>query len=691
MKSLGIAIGIAVLSSALFHAVAATENKKRKTMKIGLVTSGLPWHFGPYQSQMHKLSLLLSDVKEEDPVDYDIYWFNYGSPIIPKGVYHNFEELRPHIPRSTPPPFGFPLDHLTFLGQTMKNQQMSASEFNKLQKEYGLDCLVTLVDTTRVVPDAHLDVPVVAWVPYHSEKVSSATTDYWALRMYHGVASLAPSSAKAIQDAVGKDMKFTGSDTIHGYNEQTDDALRAMFGTVPVEFIPHIFDRKSIISSADVGMALLKDHSVAQADAKLNRAPLIDRGQASTLEPPWIFSEESKNSFIVLLQGGNYDTEDRKGWDTSLQAFVRFYNSLENPTRVHLFIHSIESYLVESDTNLDQDAPASALPIGLPLQYALHELGLPQSAYTIDIAKHAPQVVAAYKKRADVCLHPSKVEGFGMNVMECQIVGTPVITTNYTAMGDYTKIGRSVPHRQKIRAPQALYSMALPDVIGIADALGELYEEHQAMQRGEEEALARRDREILRFNDWIDSTCSPTFVGDKFKDLLLRANEEFQSRKNGKNYLLSRNAPSYGAFGVVDGYHARIVDWDFPWTLFAPEGLKIVSEDLDALLWSMYMGAPEKVPMFLVLPAKYDDGTSVPFMDSQGVIHEDLPVIVSTLLMTGLQGRASRSKSLKQMAIQTAGQPMLLPEGLAIVERKKESGGASTTRVLDAGWGWGEL
>ena len=35
------------------------------------------------------------------------------------------------------------------------------------------------------------------------------------------------------------------------------------------------------------------------------------------------------------------------------------------------------------------------------------------------IARHVAKVVAAYKKRADVCLHPSTVEGFGMNVMEC--------------------------------------------------------------------------------------------------------------------------------------------------------------------------------------------------------------------------------------------------------------------------------
>jgi len=35
-----------------------------------------------------------------------------------------------------------------------------------------------------------------------------------------------------------------------------------------------------------------------------------------------------------------------------------------------------------------------------------------------------------------------------MNVLECQAVGTPVITTEFLAMADFTKLGISVPHRQ---------------------------------------------------------------------------------------------------------------------------------------------------------------------------------------------------------------------------------------------------
>ncbi len=667
---LGIQKGLVLFTFAVLVAEATIDNQKRK-IKIGLMTAGLPWHFGPYQSQMHELSLLLSDVKEDDIIEYDIYWLNYADPFIPKGVYKTYEELRPHIPTSTEPREGFPLDHLTFLGQTM-DKQMSATEFNKLQEEYGLGCIVTLMDISKVVPDTDLKFPVLAWTPLHSETVSSATSDYWVLRMYHGIASLAPSSAKAIKNAVSKDIKLAAGP------EQTSNLLKESYGRPVVDFIPHIFDRKAISASADVGLDLLKDHSVAEADARLNKMPLINRGQESTLEAgrrSSLFGQKRKDDFVVLLQGGNYDSEDRKGWDTSLQAFVRFYNSLEDPSGVHLLIHAMESYLIAGDVNLEADAPAHVLPKGMMLNYVLHELGLPRHAYTIDIAKHAPQIVAAYKKRADVCLHPSKVEGFGMNVMECQAVGTPVITTNYTAMGDFTKIGRSVPYRQTILAPQTLYRMALPDVIGIVDALGDLYNEHQAMKRGDEKALARRDGEVLGFNDWIDTTCSPGVVGDKFKTLLIRTNQEFKNRLLAKHLLFKSGPPSFGGYEIVKGYHVPIVDWDTPWTLLAPEGLKILrQEQLHQNAWMVHLQAhKDRTPLVMVLPSKYEDGTDVPFQNQQGGIHEDLPIFVSTFMVTALQGNMSRRKSIVMKAVQNWGQPLILSQGLAIIDRSNGS------------------
>lgn len=262
-----------------------------------------------------------------------------------------------------------------------------------------------------------------------------------------------------------------------------------------------------------------------------------------------------------------------------------------------------------------------------------------------------------------------------MNVMECQAVGTPVITTNYTAMGDFTKIGRSVPHRQMIHHPGTLYSMALPDVMGIADALGEMYQEHLALKRGEKEALARRENEVSRFNKWIDDTCSPAVVGRKFKALLLRSFAEFEKRHVAKQKLLSAKPPTSAAYEIASGYHATIADWDAPWTLIAPDGLVIADPaQLNIRLWQVLLDNSNSIPsnMVLVLPAKYEDGTAVPIMDANNNIHEDLPFLVRTVMMTSFQGMVTRKKSFVGSVIQAAGTPGGLPPNMAIIEKKRE-------------------
>jgi glycosyltransferase involved in cell wall biosynthesis len=668
----------------------------RKKKKLGLFTASLPWTFGPYQEQMHQLSMLLSfeygnhhqqqhKRDNDDDIEYEIYWLTFAVNL-PSGIYKNYAEIQKHVPNIVPPPDDFPLDHIQFLGVPREpSGKLYTSKINEIAKKYGLDLLVSLMDVTKVVPDEEFMLPFLAWVPLHSDTVKRNNVDYWVLRKYHGIAGVAPSGAMAIHDAVGREITLS---SIMDSDNLSYKRLREIIGTTQVEFIPHIIDRKAILSSGAAGLSLLGQMSVAEADAKLTRSDVIHRGQESTLEAGHhrsLFSEHRKNDFIVLLQGGNYESEDRKGWDTSLQAFVRFYNSLEDPSHVHLLIHSMESYLIAADHNSDQDAPAAVLPKGNMLHLILYELGLPRDAYTVDIARHAPEVVAAYKTRADVCLHPSKVEGFGMNVIECQAVGTPVITTNYTAMGDFTKLGRSVPPRQTIRSPGELYRMALPDVIGIADALGEIYQEYLSIKQGDEMALSHREKEMKETNDWIDETFSPIKVGNAFKSLLRRTSDEFIKRSTAKQfYISSFSPPTYGGYRIASGYHSTIVDWDEPWTILAPEGLKIFRpQQLHSICWSAILNdAGGSNNNILVMPAVYEDGTPVPFMSphGDGVPHDDLPILVKTYMLAALQTQASRKKSLVLLALQNSAVPRILNEGFAQIDRRGNDSGNSFGR-----------
>ena len=111
------------------------------------------------------------------------------------------------------------------------------------------------------------------------------------------------------------------------------------------------------------------------------------------------------------------------------------------------------------------------------------------------------------KRMADVCLHASKSEGFGMNMLECQAVGTPVITTKFMAMKDYTKLGISVPHRQMIFSAESGREMALPDVEGIVDALVTIYNRWKK-QGGQSANLV----DIRRTHGWIKKRFSSKVV-----------------------------------------------------------------------------------------------------------------------------------------------------------------------------------
>merc|ERR1711865_1126108 len=56
-------------------------------------------------------------------------------------------------------------------------------------------------------------------------------------------------------------------------------------------------------------------------------------------------------------------------------------------------------------------------------------------------------------------------------------------------------------------------------------------------------------------------------------------------------------------------------------------------------------------------------------MGAGGGIHEDLPVLVRTILLTALQGRSSRKKSVLGLVLQQVSTPQILPTGLAVVVR----------------------
>jgi len=511
---------------------------------------------------------------------------------------------------------------------------MFASALNKLAATYKFDALITLSDIVHIVPDVPSMVPCIGWVPIHTGGIRMGSSEYFALQHFDALAILSPSSSKSVAEA--------------------------MTGTIDdVRFVPHIIDRTQLEEWAAIGLRRMKTRSSESASDELRIERFgesFNYGDAITQIPHPLFNDPAqRETYVVLMQGGNYDEQDRKGWDTSLQAYARFYaarNGIDG-NRIHLYVHSMESFLIQQDTNRGKTPPAALQPKGLNIRRRLKDLGVPRSAFTLDFYQHEPEVVAAFKRRADVCLHASKVEGFGMNVLECQALGTPVVTTDYTAMADFTRYGITVPIRQTIYQAQGPHDMAMPDVEGITEALGDMYDGFLGAKNTSAAAkLNVNDVEDSR--RWIDENFGREVVGNAFHGLITSSLSNFQRRTMARAKATAGRAPKFEdipMFHVAYGDYTDIVDWNAPFTLLAPMGLEFPTEILQESLWEMLMKKNPDVTAITVRTVYKDGSGEVPFMGEGGSIHRHVPVFIRTDLLSGMQTAFTRRVSLAQMGL----------------------------------------
>lgn len=141
-----------------------------------------------------------------------------------------------------------------------------------------------------------------------------------------------------------------------------------------------------------------------------------------------------------MINCGNYDYQNRKSLDTSIFACEEFMRDKEN---VILFIHSYDKKsLVPEMSHLD-------IPGSLRIDDLLEYTDIKKSQVILHNKIVPYDDVLDMMEMSDVLLQGSKSEGFGVPVLESQLLGTPVITTKFGAMGDYTFNGISVPYVQK--------------------------------------------------------------------------------------------------------------------------------------------------------------------------------------------------------------------------------------------------
>lgn len=479
------------------------------------------------------------------------------------------------------------LDHLTFLGMGdgysfMKNANpvfntLPFSAINHFGVHYDCDVVITLMDTTKFTANVELSLPVITWLPYHYSDLIPA--DLYLLRKVAGVASLAPTMSKVIEKQL--------------FPADVYDPL-----SLPVvRPIPHII-AGSVVGELPPGLR----------------------------ESARSFFGLPEDTFVVLQQGGNYEKTDRKGWNQGIQAFAEFYHSLPSPKNAHLYIHAIGSTAI-AETEKGATAPANVMDDGVPLVKFLRLAKVPQSAYTIDQNIHTAETVVKLKTMANVCLHASKTEGFGLNSLECQALGTPVITTNFSAMGDYTKLGKKVEPNQMEWMISGY--VATPDVKGIASALREIH-------AGE---IDVGPVEVQETRNWVRENFSVELVGNKFAEMIEDARERFEKRgkrgtqEEGKIYTIVRKDPP------------PAVNWDTPWTWALHPDVEIDEKKLDGMLHMLSTSPDSWKIMAVLLPTRDYKGGSLPLKrEGVGDVNPLLPVVVNTHIFANAQSIDERHR-----------------------------------------------
>eukprot|EP00040_Diaphanoeca_grandis_P026347 m.147404 g.147404 ORF g.147404 m.147404 type:complete len:598 (-) comp30534_c0_seq1:64-1857(-) len=523
-----------------------------KGSTICLVIPALPWMFGPYQHQGFLLS------KQLHLLGYKVYWLPKTHQLPERKFEDRFEVAK--VAGLEPPPDVFDDDHINYIGATTGRQFHKISDFNRLAAKYELDSYISLMDLNMVLNDEEFEVPAIAWYPNHFYEVPPK--DLHSLSAFAAVASLCPSARAVIESQLNH-----------------EDAI--------VEFVPHIVD--------------LNEHlwNVPKAQLRAKYHPNI-----------------SPRTFLVLLQGGNYEPHNRKGWDTSILAFKEFQEKYPE-IDCHLLIHAISSteILADAGTMVGPEAQQS----GIAINWLIEAVKLVPGTYTLDTRILPLEESLAYKRMADVMLHASKSEGFGMNVLETQAIGTPVVTTKFQAMDDFTKYGLTVKPVQKGFMVQGL--VATPDVSGLARALWQIY------YKDFEETLDDT-------REWLKTKfCASAVAGDMVK-ILTRLGispnvKAVKLKKKSTRPKLYTNS----FYTIVSEETPRKMNWMTPWTLSANANVEFNHEVIQALLSDMI--SPDIT--VIIIPVTNADGATIPLEARDGKLNGDLAILVRSHLFKNSQ------------------------------------------------------
>ena len=138
--------------------------------------------------------------------------------------------------------------------------------------------------------------------------------------------------------------------------------------------------------------------------------------------------EDKKNEkeFTVLFMGQN---TKRKGIEDAINAFCVFAQG-KNDVKMIVKYHNLSNKEIPVEQLIESSVSLNSY------------LNVPE-IYTIDYELNEEQIVNTYKN-SSVLLFPSKGEGFGLPILESNLVGIPVIHTDWSSMQEVGGYCRSI-------------------------------------------------------------------------------------------------------------------------------------------------------------------------------------------------------------------------------------------------------
>ena len=167
-------------------------------------------------------------------------------------------------------------------------------------------------------------------------------------------------------------------------------------------------------------------------------------------------------NFICLIIARNTCPTDRKGFIEQLTGFSIFLNKLskDEKEKCRLIIHNNHNHSLKGSIDLEKIVTQKKIKKNIIL-----------TDVTIKTKKNIIELYTI----SDVLLNASKSEGFGMPIIESQLNGTPVITTNCTSMATNTFYGICTEPKEVSYVVNGINSWSNPSPKNIAEAITYFY------------------------------------------------------------------------------------------------------------------------------------------------------------------------------------------------------------------------